>query len=234
MPILQERAKWSNSITELGFALIPEVFSSEQAAILAGVFSEPQVNRTRAGIRHALAIPKIAEAASDTRLLEIARTTLGEGAFPFRATLFDKSPASNWLVAWHQDTALPLRERREVPGWGPWSIKEGILYAHAPAEVLCRVLALRLHLDESANDNGPLRVLPGTHNRGVLTDGEIHELSERIEPVDCLSPAGGVVAMRPLVVHASSKSRTRMPRRVLHIEYAASAVLAGGLELAVA
>jgi hypothetical protein len=49
----------------------------------------------------------------------IARETLGKEAFPFRATLFDKSPTANWLVVWHQDTALPLQERRDAPLWGP-------------------------------------------------------------------------------------------------------------------
>ena len=45
-------------------------------------------------------------------------------------------------------------------------------------------------------------------------------------------PQGGVLAMRPLLIHASSKSQTDMPRRVLHIEYSATATFPGGLELA--
>ena len=40
--------------------------------------------------------------------------------------------------------------------------------------------------------------------------------------------------MRPLIVHASSKSRGNMQRRVLHFEYASSARIADGLELAIA
>jgi len=84
--------------------------------------------------------------AEDLRLLEIVRAVLGPTAIPFRATLFDKSPSSNWLVARHQDTALPLREKVETPGWGPWSRKEGVIYSHAPKEALEQVLALRIHL----------------------------------------------------------------------------------------
>jgi ectoine hydroxylase-related dioxygenase (phytanoyl-CoA dioxygenase family) len=166
-------------------------------------------------------------------MLEIARAILGTGAIGFRATLFEKLPDSNWLVAWHQDTALPLRERRDVPGWGPWSVKDGVNYAHAPAQALERILALRVHLDSSVEDNGPLRVLPGTHVQGVLTDDEIHSIAERTAGVDCLMPLGGVIAMRPLVIHASSKSRTENPRRVLHIEYAESSAIAESLELAI-
>lgn len=189
--------------------------------------------RSRAGVRHALALTPVAAVAAGRELIELARGALGPAAFPFRATLFDKSPQSNWLVVWHQDTALPLEHREEVPGWGPWSIKDGINYAHAPSTALNNVLALRVHLDDSNAVNGALRVLPKTHTLGVLTDDTIHELSRQIAPVDCLVPKGGVLAMRPLLVHASSKSQTEAPRRVLHIEYAASATVAKPLELAI-
>jgi ectoine hydroxylase-related dioxygenase (phytanoyl-CoA dioxygenase family) len=103
-------------------------------------------------------------------------------------TSFDKSAQSNWLVVWHQDTALPLREQRDVPGWGPWSTKAGIIYAHAPAAALSRIVALRLHLDDSRAANGPLRVLPGTHERGLLTDAEIARLVQELTPVDVSFP----------------------------------------------
>ena len=167
----------------------------------------------------------------------LARTEtarIGESPVPFRATLFDKSTATNWLVAWHQDTALPLRERRDVAGWGPWSVKAGITYARAPVSALCRVVALRLHIDDSTADNGPLRVLPGTHTRGVLSDAELARVAHHVHAVDCVTPAGGLVAMRPLLVHASSKAETDLRRRVLHIEYADALVVGDGLELAVA
>jgi ectoine hydroxylase-related dioxygenase (phytanoyl-CoA dioxygenase family) len=153
---------------------------------------------------------------------------------PFRATLFDKSAEANWLVAWHQDTALPLRQRSEKPGWGPWSVKKGVVYAHAPAEALMRVVALRIHLDDSGAANGPLRVLPGTHRAGVLTDEQIRALGHEVPAVDCSIMKGGVLAMRPLVVHASSKSQSEMARRVLHIEYTNSMTIAEGLELSTA
>lgn len=154
-------------------------------------------------------------------------------AVAYRATLFDKSPDSNWLVVWHQDTALPRREHEPTAGWGPWSRKEGVHYAHAPAQALKEVVALRLHLDDSIAENGPLRVLPGTHTLGVLSDDELHVLSGQIQPVDCLTTRGGVVAMRPLLVHASSKSKSELRRRVLHIEYT-SAETFEHLQLAVA
>jgi ectoine hydroxylase-related dioxygenase (phytanoyl-CoA dioxygenase family) len=108
-----------------------------------------------------------------------------------------------------------------------------VLYAHAPASALETVVALRLSLDDSTATNGPLRVLPNTHLKGVLSDEQIHALATDVAPVDCVAGAGGVVAMRPLTVHASSKSIDDKPRRVLHLEYAAAVSLSAGIELAV-
>ena len=162
-------------------------------------------------------------------MLQIAEGALGKPARPVGATLFDKSPQSNWLVVWHQDTALPLCDRRDVPGWGPWSVKHGVLYAHAPATALERVVALRVHLDDSTILNGPLRVLPGSHQHGLLDDPEIAQLARLVPSVDCLAASGSVILMRPLLVHASSKAMAPAPRRVIHIEYTDTLGQDGGL-----
>lgn len=167
-------------------------------------------------------------------MVGLARCVLGIDAFPFKATLFDKSPDANWLITWHQDTALPLREKRDTPGWGPWSTKEGITYAHAPAGALERVVALRLHLDNSDMENGPLRVIPGSHRQGVLSDEQVESIVDKSEPVTCLSERCGVIVMRPLIIHASSKSQSDKPRRVLHLEYATRDAVAAPLQLAIA
>jgi ectoine hydroxylase-related dioxygenase (phytanoyl-CoA dioxygenase family) len=181
-----------------------------------------------------MGLPQVACLANDRRLLEMVRSVSGKEAIPFRATLFDKSPAANWLVVWHQDTALPLRNRFDAPGWGPWSEKAGVIYAHAPEGALSRVVALRVHLDASTERNGPLRVVPESYTGGVLTDDEIGAMVRERGFVECLVAKGGVIAMRPLLIHSSSKVTTNTARRVLHIEYADSLSLGDGIELAVA
>jgi ectoine hydroxylase-related dioxygenase (phytanoyl-CoA dioxygenase family) len=221
-------------IEEQGFAILPDIFSHAEMRHLIDDLDHSALKRSKAGVRHALGHPAVVTLAWEPRLFLIVREILGSKASPFRATLFDKSPQANWLVVWHQDTALPLRQRRDTPGWGPWSVKDAVIYAHAPTSVLSQVAALRIHIDDSTTHNGPLRVLPGTHRRGVLSDDAIQELAAQIAPVDCLVPQGGVLVMKPLLVHASSKSQTKMPRRVLHIEYSQTTSVGAGLELAVA
>lgn len=153
---------------------------------------------------------------------------------PYRATLFKKSKESNWLVVWHQDTALPLEQRVTSSEWGPWSNKHGVIYAHAHAWALEKIVTLRIQLDSSAQDDGPLRVIPGSHRNGVLTDSDIHLVTQHEPPVECLVPQGGVLVMKPLIIHASSKSHGSTPRRVLHIEYAPVSGISRDIQLAVA
>src|SRR5262249_4143220 len=110
----------------------------------------------------------------------------------------------------------------------------GVIYAHAPASALKRVVALRIHLDDSTSRNGPLRVIPGSHRNGVLSDSAIQEVVARQTACECTVERGGILAMRPLIVHASSKSADPAPRRVLHIEYASTMDFEPGLRLRVA
>lgn len=217
-----------------GYAIVGDVLDAVETSELLRALETSRLRRSRAGARHLMHHPTVRAVASDERLRAIAKAFLGPAAVPYRATLFDKSSSRNWLVTWHQDTALPLQVRRNVAGWGPWSAKAGLTYALAPASALSRVVALRVHLDDSLTDNGPLRVLPGTHTLGVLSKSEIDFIVREGSPVECLASRGGIVAMRPLILHASSRAVSNRPRRVLHIEYAAALDLDGGLRIAVA
>jgi ectoine hydroxylase-related dioxygenase (phytanoyl-CoA dioxygenase family) len=207
-----------------GFAAFPRVVDREECQALIRFLSSPTILRSRAGARHLLSVAEVAAVAQDPRLIAIARDALKSEPFPFRATLFEKSQEANWLVVWHQDTSLPVAHPFEADGWGPWWLKAGVHYVEAPAWALNRVVALRLHLDDATTENGPLRVLPGSHKSGLLTDQTIQRLARQTAAVECTGPQGTVLAMHPLIVHSSSKSRSSAPRRVLHIEYADSAV----------
>lgn len=177
---------------------------------------------------------RVAAVARDPRLLGLAAGILGGRAEPYRATLFAKSGRANWLVAWHQDVVLPLAARVATPEWGPWSIKSGRLYARAPAWALSRCVALRVHLDASTSDNGALRVVPNSHRLGVLSAAAVAAGERRQPTVVCSARPGDVLAMYPLLVHASSKATVDRPRRVLHIEYADCLEVAPGVRLALA
>src|SRR6266850_1459823 len=181
----EESQTFAQQIDAHGFAIVERVFETAEIDSVSTCLTHASLSRSRAGARHAMQNPAVASLARDARLMRIATCVLGPSVVPFRATLFDKLPTANWLVVWHQDTALPLRKRQDASGWGPWSVKGGIVYAHAPSAALDHVLALRIHLDDSTARNGPLRVLPGTHRRGVLMDEAVQELARKLQPFDC-------------------------------------------------
>jgi len=134
---------------------------------------------------------------------------------------FDKPADANWKVQWHQDLSIPVKARVEVPGFGPWSKKAGVPHVQAPNWLLERMLIVRLHLDANTEENGPLRVIAGSHLRGRLTREQIQWWREQGEELVCTVPRGGALLMRPLLLHASSAARTSAHHRVIHLEYAA-------------
>ena len=218
-------------MSEQGFVIVQDLLTPSQTAALRAEVAS--MRRSRAGARMVLDHPAVRSLAEDDRLVSLASALLGGSARAFKATLFDKSREANWLVTWHQDLALPVRSRVEAPGWGPWTEKGGQLHAIAPAQILTGIVALRVHLDDSTSENGPLRVLPDTHRRGRLSPEQIAAFAREKPAVECVVRTGGVIAMRPLLLHASSKSISPLPRRVLHLEYATGTFLGSGIELAV-
>jgi hypothetical protein len=157
----------------------------------------------------------------ETGLSDVVRDALGPRAHLTRAIFFDKTPETNWKVPWHQDLHLAVERRAELPGYGPWSVKEGILHVIPPPGVLTQMLALRLHLDPCGAENGPLRVLPGTH-RNRWAPQEIEALREEIPEHECHLEEGGVLLVRPLLVHSSPVAALPGHRRVVHLEYCAA------------
>ena len=221
-----------NLIENAGYSLHDNVLSASECDYLIAALAKYKEPNGRAGIRHLMRVPEVYALAIDSRLLQIAQQSLGSNAVPFRATLFAKSGRANWLVSWHQDTTLPVQSHFISDDWQGWSTKKGILYAHAPAWVLQRIVALRVHLDAATSDNGTLRVIPGSHRFGILSNEQIHHFVQK-QAVECLLSRGGVLGMRPLLLHASSKARLDIPRRVLHFEYSDALELQPGIGLAV-
>ena len=173
-----------------------------------------------AGLRGLLALPAVASLASSPALLQLIRPHLAAKPFPVRAIFFDKSPDANWFVTWHQGLTIAVRDRADIPGYGQWSIKEGVPHVQPPAEILEQMLAVRIHLDAADENNGALRVLPGSHTAGCLSESQIVDVRDRVAEVTCVVEAGGAMLMRPLLLHASGRSLNGLHRRVLHIEYA--------------
>jgi len=211
-----------------GWAVTPPLVSG---AALDDVLGEvAAVEAGRGGLRDLLTIsPAVRRLARLPVVRDVAEAVLGTPCFAVRGILFDKTEATNWKVAWHQDLTIAVQEQIDVPGFGPWSIKNGIVHVQPPLEVLHRMLAVRIHVDDCTADNGPLRVISGSHLAGRLSASDIETWTGSTEPVTCVAERGAVLAFHPLLLHASSAAIRPRHRRVVHLEFA-SGELPGGLQ----
>jgi ectoine hydroxylase-related dioxygenase (phytanoyl-CoA dioxygenase family) len=199
-----------------GYAIVPAVLDDDTVVRLTREF----LGGTHA-VRNLLQLPSIQELARSKVLRSLIEQVLGAGCFAVRGTFFDKIPQANWKVPWHQDRMIPVRQRSEANGFRLWSVKEGVTFVQPPIEVMNNILAVRLHLDEVDEHNAPLRVLPGSHRAGYISDSRLGDW-QGYKEVICICPKGSALLMRPLLLHASSPAKEPAHRRVIHLEFAAS------------
>ena len=212
-------------LEESGFAIVdPGLGPPAVDTLLRALAPVDRVLQTsgRGGTRDILRrVPAVRQVLSHPVLSSVVRSVLGPEAFAVTGVLFDRHPRANWKVPWHQDLSVAVQTRTEAPGYGPWSVKAGVTHVQPPVHVLECMLAIRVHLDDCGESDGALRVLAGSHRHGQVAGKSITAARERYREVVCPVRRGGIVVMRPLLLHASSVAETAARRRVLHLEFAA-------------
>lgn len=205
----------SQIVEQSGFAVIPHCLDDETVRSLCTHFDGAHESQ-----RNLLSVPLVRQLAMSKSVRELAEAVIGPKCFAARGIFFNKTERSNWKVPWHQDLTIEVRERRGVNGFCTWTTKEGILHVQPPTEILRAMIAIRLHLDASDLDNGPLRVIPGSQAYGRLSAEQIAGWDKE-ESVTCTISRGSALLMRPLLLHASTACVSSKPRRVIHLEFAA-------------
>jgi hypothetical protein len=209
---------------EAGFAVVPSVLaSSECEALSERVQLCPSSGGTRSLLREVWCV----EVVQRLREHEEVSKLLDPADVAVQCTYFEKSSSRNWLVPIHQDLSIPVAERVPDAGLTGWSNKEGALFVHAPVELLARLTAVRIHLDDCGEQDGPLRVVPGSHRSGIISPEAATVARQRTAEVACVVSRGGAMVMRPLLLHASSKATGRSRRRVLHFLFGPASLTHG-------
>ncbi|GGB24845.1 phytanoyl-CoA dioxygenase family protein [Puia dinghuensis] len=208
-----------------GYTILPDIFTSAEIQAIANCIettdsSGPAFRRTNDlfAIRHFLrVIPAVQPLIFTSALNSLLAQTIGPDHCCVKSIYFDKPPGSNWFVAWHQDLTIAVNRKFSLPGFGPWTVKGDQYAVQPPVGILQSIYTIRIHLDDTDESNGALRVLPGTHLRGIERFSPELLDSHPCEP--CCVPRGGVMVMRPLLQHASSRSTAGKRRRVIHLEF---------------
>lgn len=204
-----------SALSKLGWLNVPSDLEAELLGNLRGSLFHPD----RAGTRCLLDHPLVQETAIQLRTLLVAQGLLDADSIAIQAIAFDKTPSTNWKVAWHQDLMFPFARPVSSPGYTLPCEKDGVPFARPPAHVLAALTAVRLSLDPCDPDNGPLRVSPGTHNEGIIPADQITERIIRAGQITCTNETGDLLLLKPLLLHASSQATSPKHRRILHLVY---------------
>ncbi|OOQ59573.1 phytanoyl-CoA dioxygenase family protein [Mucilaginibacter pedocola] len=218
------------NITDNGFTVIEDVYSKDEILAVLRHIREADTDsdtfRKSAGlfaIRQFLKeVPGTSKVIFNDRLSQIITELFGEGYFVVKSIYFDKPEESNWFVAWHQDLTISVDQKVELPGFGPWTVKQNQFAVQPPLNILEDNFTIRIHLDDADEGNGALKVVPGSHLKGVYRPETIDWNAET--ETTCCVKAGGIMIMRPLLLHASNRTTNSKPRKVMHIEFSRAAL----------
>lgn len=204
---------------EQGFELINNVLGQHH---IKGIIRE--LERTNNlypihGIRNAeKKLTSIRALVSAPIITDIAAKFLSGPPQLVRAIMFNKTAEKNWHVNWHQDKTIAVNRKLDIPDWGPWTLKDGVHHVQPSIDVLEKMITLRIHLDETDEHNGCLKLIPNSHSWGILDKAQLKTIKQG-SVYHCIAKAGDVLAMKPHILHASEKATRPSHRRILHVEY---------------
>jgi ectoine hydroxylase-related dioxygenase (phytanoyl-CoA dioxygenase family) len=224
-------------ISSEGFAVVNDIFSNEEISFLLSIISEsntssPNFRQTTHlfAIRQFLKeVPGSSPIIFNSRFNAMITELFGGDYFVVKSIYFDKPEASNWWVAYHQDLTISIDKKIEIPGFESWTIKQDQFAVQPPLDILKDNFTVRIHLDDTNEKNGALKVIPKSHLKGIYRPETINWQLETEQT--CCVKRGGVMFMKPLLLHASGRTTNGSKRRIIHIEFSRTP-LPGGLQWA--
>ena len=222
---LKNLETYKSHILEYGFSIINDVFSADEVEKIISVLNGIDTSRENFrksedlfAIRQFLKeIPEIKDLIFNDNIQRIITEIFGEKYFVVKSIYFDKPETSNWYVAYHQDLTISVDKKQELPNFGPWTTKQNQFAVQPPLNILENIYTIRIHLDDTDENNGALKVVPKSYSKGIYRPETIDWTieSEKI----CNVEKGGIMLMKPLTLHGSNRTTNGKKRRVIHIEF---------------
>lgn len=222
---LKNLETYKSHIEKYGFSVINKVFSDEEVGRIINVLDH--IDTTRENFRKSedlfairqflKEIPEIKDLIFNDNIKEVVKNIFGEKYFVVKSIYFDKPETSNWYVAYHQDLTISVDKKLELSGFGPWTTKQNQFAVQPPLNILENIYTIRIHLDDTDENNGALKVIPTSHSKGIYRPETIDWTVETEEI--CNVEKGGIMLMKPLTLHGSNRTTNGKKRRVIHIEF---------------
>lgn len=214
-----------NAIADKGFSVISNVFSTEEIEKINEAIQNVDTSKDTFrksedlfAIRQFLKeIPEVKDLIFNENLKTIIKEIFGENYFVVKSIYFDKPEKSNWYVAYHQDLTISVDKKVDLENFGPWTSKQNQFAVQPPLHILENIFTIRIHLDDTDENNGALKIVPKSHSKGIYRPETINWDVET-ENI-CNVEKGGIMIMKPLLLHGSNRTTNGKKRRVIHIEF---------------
>jgi ectoine hydroxylase-related dioxygenase (phytanoyl-CoA dioxygenase family) len=226
--VVPQDSNWEickNEISKNGFSTIHEVFTDvEVEQILTKI---DQIDKSKDTFRKSddlFAIRQFLKEVPDSikfifnnKLQTIINNLFGNDFFVVKSIYFDKPETSNWFVSYHQDLTISVDKKLELENFGPWTNKQNQFAVQPPTSILENIYTIRIHLDETDEGNGALKVIPKSHLNAIyrIENNNLNLVNETL----CKVKKGGIMIMKPLLLHGSNRTINNKKRRVIHIEF---------------
>ncbi len=216
---------YKTALIENGFTTIENIYSAKEVEqILACIDQADFKNDTFRksselyAIRQFLKeVPLSVDILFNNNLKWVIQQLFGDNYFAVKSIYFDKPISANWYVSYHQDLTISVDKKLELAGFGPWTVKHKQFAVQAPLPILQSIFTIRIHLDDTDENNGALKVIPKSHNKNIYRPETIDWTTET-ETI-CKVNKGGIMIMKPLLLHSSGRTTNNNKRRVIHIEF---------------
>lgn len=216
------------ALDEVGFSIVNNIYTEEEIAkmltVIVNANSDKSTFRKSEDLfairQFLIEVPDINKIVFNEKLKNLIAQIFGDMYFVVKSIYFDKPEKSNWYVAYHQDLTISVDKKVELEGFGPWTTKQGQFAVQPPVDILQRNFTIRIHLDDTNCNNGALKVIPQSHLKSVYRPETIDWKVEK--EIICDVKKGGVMLMKPLILHSSSRTTNQQKRRVIHIEFSDS------------
>jgi ectoine hydroxylase-related dioxygenase (phytanoyl-CoA dioxygenase family) len=222
---MENTDRHKNEILENGFTIVDEIYSADEVEQIISIINQVDTSKETFrkstdlfAVRQFLnEVPSTRELIFNDKLNSIISQLFGQDFFVVKSIYFDKPETSNWYVSYHQDLTISVDKKLELENFGPWTRKQNQFAVQPPINILENNFTIRIHLDETNENNGALKVVPKSHVKKIYRPETI-DWDKETETI-CNVSKGSVMIMKPLLLHSSSRTTNNKKRRVIHIEF---------------
>lgn len=194
-----------------GYLTLNDIYSNLEISQIISEIENIELEKDRDGkstklfaIRHFFKeVPGTFTCIFNDNLKTIIKKYFGSDFFVVKSIYFDKPLHSNWFVSYHQDLTISVNQKMSISDFKGWTRKKNQFSVQPSISVLENIFTIRIHLDDTDEKNGALKVIPKSHTKGIYRPETINWDIE--QEVICNVKKGSVMMMKPLFYIVQAK-----------------------------